>query len=108
MMSMMSSHHSSDVSFFFMSAFAPFGLKVHNGVAGKFLALAGFGKEAIHIMSVRGRERVFDAPNLLKHQVTGRFLPSNISRFAHDRCLEQTSTRLLDIGERLNYGFRAL
>ena len=38
-------------------------------MAGKFLAFPGFGKEAIHIVAVSGRERVFDAPDFLKQRI---------------------------------------
>jgi hypothetical protein len=38
-------------------------------MAGEFLPLAGVGEKAIHVVSVRGRELVFDAPNFLQHQV---------------------------------------
>ena len=52
-------------------------------MAGMLLALAGLGKKAIHIVSVRGRERVFDVPYFLQHHVTGGLFRLNISRFAH-------------------------
>ena len=45
------------------SRFAAFGLEIHDRMAGKFLPFAGVGKEAVHVVSVRGRERVFDAPD---------------------------------------------
>src|SRR5438093_329655 len=65
------------------SRFAALSLKVHDRMTGMFLALAGFGKEAVHVMSVRGGERVFDAPDFLEHHVTGRLFRWNVSQFAH-------------------------
>jgi hypothetical protein len=65
------------------SRLAALGLEIYDRMAGMFLALTGFGKEAVHVMSVRGGERVFDAPDFLKHHVTGRFFRLNVSRFAH-------------------------
>jgi hypothetical protein len=56
-----------------LSRFAAFALEIYDGMAGKFLTLAGIGKEAIHIVAERGRERVFDAPDFLQHQVAFRF-----------------------------------
>ena len=44
-------------------------MKIHDRMAGKFLAFAGISKEAIHVVSVGSGERVFDTPDLLEHQI---------------------------------------
>ena len=62
-----------------VSRLAALGLQVHDRMAGVFLVLAGFGKEAIHVVSVGSRERVFDAPDFPQHQVAvGRLVAKQL------------------------------
>ena len=51
------------------SRLSPFGLKVHDRVAGNFLSLARIGKKPVHVVSIGGGKRVLDAPDFLEHQV---------------------------------------
>ena len=55
------------------SRLAAVALEVNNGVAGTLLAFPGVGKETMHIMSTRGGQRVFDAPDFPEHQIASTF-----------------------------------
>ena len=50
-----------------------FALEVYDGVSGKLLALPGIGKQAMHVVSTRGGQLIFDAPDFLKHQIASAF-----------------------------------
>ena len=50
-----------------------FALEVYDGVSGKLLAFPGIGKEAMHVVSTRGGQLIFDAPDFLKHQIASAF-----------------------------------
>jgi hypothetical protein len=59
-------------------------LEVYDGVAGVFLALAGFGEEAVNIVTAGGGEFVFDAPDFAQDKVPlGRFDLLFLQKVAH-------------------------
>ena len=54
----------------FRSRLAALEWRIDERMPGEFLASACFGKKAMHIVAVGGRECVLDAPNLLQHQIS--------------------------------------
>ena len=48
---------------------AAFALKIHNRMAGKFLPFARIGEKAINVVSTRGGQFVFDAPDFAQDKI---------------------------------------
>ena len=55
------------------SRLGAFALEIYDRVAANFLAFPGLGKEAMYVVSTRGGQLIFDAPDFLKHQIASAF-----------------------------------
>src|SRR3990172_6673205 len=58
-------------------------LKIDEGMAGLFFALAQVGEQLVYAVTARGGERIFGAPHFPQHQVAFHFRIDRLGCFIH-------------------------